>query len=91
MNRSVYFILIIFLFVSCQPKEEKVEKFMENEVEVVVNYIEPYKIKGETFALNLEEEFRIDMERDDILEAGLADARKFGEEDKKRIQACGDS
>jgi hypothetical protein len=48
MNRSVYFILIIFLFVSCQPKEEKVEKFMENEVEVVVNYIEPYKIKGET-------------------------------------------
>ena len=58
---------------------------MENEVEVVVNYIEPYKIKGETFALNLEEEFRIDMERDDILEAGLADARKFEVDSEKNI------
>ncbi len=65
------FILIYSTF-SCQQKEQ-VEKYMEDGVEVIVNHLKPYKIKGEPSKLFLEETFTIDTERDDIAELGLTD------------------
>ena len=50
---------------------------MEDGVEVIVNHLEPYKIKGEPSTLQLEEEFRIDTERDEIAEVGLTDIKLF--------------
>ena len=44
---------------------------MEDGVEVIVNHLEPYKIKKEPTTLNLEEEFIVDFERDDLAELSL--------------------
>jgi len=50
---------------------------MENGVEVVLNHVEPYKIKGEPNTLTLEEELIIDTERDEIAKLGLVDIDAF--------------
>ncbi len=73
MKKSIYVVLILSLFLCCAPKQEKVEKIMENGVEVILNRIEPYKIPGEPSTLNLEEEFTIDTESEEIAELGLTD------------------
>ena len=65
--------LILCFMVGCQDKAANVERFMEDGVEVIVNHLEPYKIRGEPSTLFLEETFTIDTERDDIAEIGLTD------------------
>ena len=65
--------MLLLVFVFCGPKSSKVEKTIENGVEVVLNHLEPYKIKGGPTSLFLEEEFRIDSEKDEIVELGLTD------------------
>jgi len=50
---------------------------MEDGVEVIVNHLEPYKIKGEPSLLNLEEEFAIDTEKDELVEMGLTMINNF--------------
>jgi len=50
---------------------------MEDGVEVIVNHLEPYKIKGEPSSLHLEEEFTIDTEEDEIAKLGVTDVRAF--------------
>lgn len=39
-------------------------KLREDGVEVILNYVEPYEIVGESSNLILEEEFRIGIERE---------------------------
>ncbi len=73
MKKLIYLFLILSLFLCCGPKQEKVERIMEDGVEVVLNHIEPYKIPGEPGALTLEEEFTIDTENDEIAELGLTE------------------
>ena len=65
------------MFVSCRPKKEKIERYMEDGVEVIVNHIEPYKIEGVPSTLHLDEEFTIDTENDYVAEWGLADIENF--------------
>ena len=77
MKKLSYLLLIVFLLISCGPKKEKVQKTMEDGVEVILNHLEPYKIKGEPSALHLEEEFRIDTERREIAQLGLMDISGF--------------
>jgi hypothetical protein len=62
---------------SCTPNQEKVEKIMEDGAEVVINHLEPYKIKGEPSILHFEEEFTIDTEKDEIAELGVPDIGRF--------------
>jgi hypothetical protein len=50
---------------------------MEDGIEVIINHLEPYKIKGEPANLTLEKEFSIDFARDDIGELGIANATDF--------------
>jgi hypothetical protein len=66
-------LVMVLCFVSGCQKQEQVERFMENGVEVVVNHLEPYKLRGVPNNLVLEEEFTIDTENDDIAETGLTD------------------
>lgn len=73
MKKAFYLFNILIFLVCCSPKQENVERIIENDVEVIINQLEPYEIKGEPSTLNLEEEFTIDSERDDIAELGLAD------------------
>ena len=63
--------------VGCQDKEVDVERIVEDGVEVIVNHLEPYKIKGEPSNLSLEEIFSIDTEKDEIAEIGLTDIMNF--------------
>lgn len=77
MKRWVYPALFMLLFSCCTKKEQKVEKIIENDVEVVINHLEPYKIEGEPSVLNLEEEFTIDTERDGMAEIGLVGMSNF--------------
>ena len=77
MKKLIYLTLILSIFFYCGPKQEKVERYMEDGVEVIVNHLEPYKIKGETRTLDLEEEFTIDTEKDEIANLGIPDILGF--------------
>lgn len=76
----VLFFSALMVLVFCR-KQEKVEKIIEDGVEIIVNHLEPYKIKGEQSTLHLEEEFTIDTERDEIIKVGLADIGHYFEVD----------
>lgn len=78
MKKLVFLIIILFSSFYCGPKQEEVERIMEDGVEVVINHLEPYKIKGDPSTLLLEEEFTIDIERSEIVEIGLTDIWGIG-------------
>ena len=51
-NKYIIFLFFLFLamtlfFISCGPKEDSVERIIEDGVEVVINRLEPHTIKGE--------------------------------------------
>lgn len=77
MKRLAFLFLIFSLFIYCGSKQEKVEKKMEDGVEVILNHPEPYTMKGEPSILHVEEEFTIDTERDEIAELGVPDIGRF--------------
>ena len=79
MKKLIYLVLVLSFFFYCGPKQNKVEKIMEDGIEIIVNHLEPYKIKGEqsTFLFVFEEEFTIDFEREDIAKLGISDIRGF--------------
>lgn len=73
---AVLFCIIIFLF-SCGQRAEKVEKIVENGVEVILNHAEPYELKKEPSSFSPEEETVIDFERDDLAEKGMGAVSGF--------------
>lgn len=71
-------LVILLCFASaCQQQAEEVERFMEDGAEVIVNHLEPYKVKGEPTTLQIEEELIIDLERDHIAELGIGDVNSL--------------
>ncbi len=85
MKKAICFFLILMLFALCKPKKDDVERIIENGVEVVLNHIEPYKIKGESTNFTLEKELFIDFAREDIGEMGIANATDFEIDSKGNI------
>jgi len=77
MKKSAILTIILFLFFFCSPKGEKVERIIEDGVEVVINHREPYELKGESSTLTLEEELIIDTEREDLAEVGIGEFPAF--------------
>lgn len=70
-------ILLIYTFsLSCSSKN-KVEKACEDGVEVILNRVEPYRLKGEASTFDLETILTIDMEREDIFREGMGSAGEF--------------
>ncbi len=45
MKKLIYLALILFVFFYCKPEQDKVEKYMEDRVEIIINHIEPYIIE----------------------------------------------
>lgn len=74
MKKQLVLFGILAFSLLCSPKSDQIEKYLEDGVEVVVNHLEPYKIKGEPASLTLEKEFTIDLEKDDIANIGLSDS-----------------
>lgn len=77
MKKLIYFTLILSLFYYCGSKQDEIEKIIEDGVEVVLNRIEPYTIKNEPSGFTLEEEFVIDLEREDLAEKGITEIHSF--------------
>jgi hypothetical protein len=90
MRKIILFISMLSLLVQCGPKQEEVEKIMEDGVEVIINHLEPYKIKGEPSKLSLEMEFSIDTEQDEMLDIGLTQIYPFDVDNQENIY-CMDS
>ena len=81
-NKYIIFLFFLFLamtlfFISCGPKEDSVERIIEDGVEVVINRLEPYTIKGEPSTLTLEMVFTIDTESAEMAEIGLVEMSDF--------------
>ena len=77
MRKILCLILCHAFFLTCGPKKNKVEKIVEDGVEVVINHLEPYKIEGIQTTLALEWEMTIDTGNDEIAETGLVDIEAF--------------
>lgn len=73
MKKLIYLGLFILLLLCCTSRQRGVEKIIEDGVEVVINHIEPYQIRGESSSLMLEEKLRIDFERPDLAEKGISE------------------
>ncbi len=76
MKKLSTLLCIIPFLLHCGPKQDKVERIIEDGVEVVVNNLEPYKIVGQN-SLILEEILNIDTEDDEIANLGIPDIFGF--------------
>ena len=85
MKKIIYLALILYVLLSCVHKQEKVDKTIEDGVEVILNHLEPYKIPGEPSTFNLEEIFTIDTENFELARVGLTDIRCFDVDSKGNI------
>ena len=73
MKKYLALVSALLFFFCCAPKRKKVEKVMEDGVEVILNHIEPYSIEGEPATFTLVEEFSIDAADEKIAELSLTD------------------
>jgi hypothetical protein len=71
------FLMGMVFLVSCGGVQPLVDKVYEDGVEVVLNHLEPYKIKDQPSTFSLEQVLTIDLERADLAEAGLATAGEW--------------
>jgi hypothetical protein len=76
MKKAATIFTCFFLLFACQ-KQPKIDRAKENGVEVVLNHIQPYSLKGESGTLVLERAFSIDTEKEDMLKVGLTDIETF--------------
>jgi len=72
MKKAIFALGIILTFINCSSNEPKVDRIVEDGVEIIQNHMEPYKIKGESSYLRLEEELTIDLENKEFEDLGLA-------------------
>ena len=75
----------LMLFSFCVPKQDEVERIIEDGVEVVINHLKPYKVKSESTNLILEEKFVVDTEDENLAEIGLQDIYGFDTDSKGNI------
>jgi hypothetical protein len=54
-----------------------VDKLIEDGVEVVINHQQPYRLSDEPETFSLEEQFRLDTERQDLAELGIRSIDEF--------------
>lgn len=84
MRTFVTCALCIFLLAGCGPRQDKVERRIEDGIEVVVNHLEPYRVGGAGIPV-LTEIFHIDSENNEIEKLGLIDIRGFDVNPKGEI------
>jgi len=76
LNKYVFIAFILLILSNCGPRQDEVEKIVEDGVEVIINHLEPYKI-GDISSFHLEEIFKIDTEEDEISNLGIPDILGF--------------
>lgn len=80
---------VALALVSCGRREPRVDKIIENGVEVVVNHVEPYRVKGQPSSFSLEKVLVIDTERADLAAAGMGSAGEWDADDDGNIYIVG--
>ena len=84
--RSFIFALLAAIYlVNCASKPVEVEKRIENGIEVVLNKLKPYTLEGELSKLDLEIEFTIDTENDEIAALGVTDIQGIDVDSEESI------
>ena len=84
VHKSICLICMIGLLVYCGPKQDEVDRYTEDGVEVVLNRLEPYAI-GETVTFSLEDILTIDTEKNETAETGLTDISYLDVDSKGNI------
>ena len=77
MEKIGYSLIGILLLISCGGRQFQVDKVVENGVEVVLNHLEPYKLRGEPKSVEVTEDFKLDLEPNEIAELGISDVDSF--------------
>jgi len=85
IRNILVFLLLSAMAIACRPKQDKVTKIQEDKVEVIINHLEPYHLKGEPSHLNLENLFIIDFESTDIAKIGIWNIGGFDIDSKGNI------
>jgi len=75
MRKAVVLCLVLLPFLTCSARKGRVERTIEDGVEVVLNRTEPYEAKNEKSGFVLERLFSIDTESDDVAGIGLGGYR----------------
>jgi hypothetical protein len=91
MKKIILLFILVFLFFFCGEKSNEVEKLIEDGVEVVINHLEPYKIKGQPSTFTLEEGFFIDFEREDLANLGIGEIWGFDVDSKGNVYCLTES
>ena len=76
MKKAIIVLACLSVFY-CSTGQRDIDKTTEDGVEVVLNHLAPYTIKGEPAILSLEREFSIDLEDKSLTEAGLVGIETF--------------
>lgn len=79
------FLSVFLIFASCRQEQDKVERTMEDGVEVVINHLEPYSLPGEPSNLHLEEALSIDTGKNEIAQTGLITMDSFCVDSERNI------
>ncbi len=85
MKKNTVLLSILLFFSFCGTEQSNGKRIIEDEVEIVLNRIEPYTLKGEPSSLTLEEEISIDTEDDAVAELGLTDIWALNVDDSGNI------
>jgi len=85
VKRALCSFMGAMVLVSCGGRELRVDRIDEDGVEVVLNHVEPYRIKGRPATFSLEKVLSIDMERTDLAESGMGSAGEWDADDDGNI------
>jgi len=89
LRRTFSGLIGALLLLSCGGRQSRVDRIYEHGVEVVLNHIEPYQIKGQPSTFSLEKDLSIDTERTDLAEAGMGSVGEWDADDDGNIFAVG--
>ena len=83
--------LVVWSMVLCPAcgVKDHIDRTREGGVEVVINHVEPYRIKGQPSTFSLEKVFSIDTERTDLAEAGMGSAGEWDADDEGNVYIVG--
>ena len=77
MRKLLAMCCALCLSLSCKPSQGRVDRISENGVEVVLNRLEPYVLRGEPSILTLERVLSIDTEKDSTAAQGVTEIFSF--------------
>jgi sugar lactone lactonase YvrE len=85
MKKMIWIAMLLLVIGGCARQNNRVEKVMEDGIEVVMNETEPYKLPDVPIPLRLDEEWIIDLEAEDVSKIGLYQIDTFAVDAKGSI------